>query len=101
MSAGLAETTFATVELDREEIEVALGVDVSWGASDVGVFKRFDGDVTDRNRKDVVEWLAYMPGRFLNVFTPRIATLLESSGEPQDGRPCARALESERTRGVQ
>ena len=87
MSADVAETTFATLQLDREEIEAALGVDVSWDASDVGVFKRLDGDVTDRNSKDVVEWLADMTGRFLNVFRPRIAALLESSGEPQDGRP--------------
>lgn len=72
---------YAALLEDREAIEQALGFPIEWEGNEVIIAKRrFDGELADTSRNDIVQWLVPRVNRMITVFRPRLQTLVKDAG---------------------
>lgn len=69
------------LELDKADIESALGVAVEWRRDRIVTTKNFAGLLMTDSREDVLSWLADRTERFVSVFRPRIDKLIRDSDD--------------------
>ena len=69
---------YAALLEDRETIDQALDFPIEWrGDNLIIASRRFDGELADTSRNDVVEWLAPRVNRMVTVFRPRLQALVK------------------------
>jgi len=85
----LADRLYSRLKDDREEIDAALGVPVDWesdGAKhQVVARKAFPGRLLEDHGDEIRPWLTDHVNRFVTVFRPRLARLVEEEGTATAG----------------
>jgi hypothetical protein len=80
---AIANRIYGALVADRENIEKALGCPVSWESDGskhwVACKQVYHGVLLKEHRAEVKAWLADRANRFINVFRPRIAALLQEA----------------------
>jgi hypothetical protein len=77
----VGDRIYEALEADRENIDAALGCPVVWDSDGskhwVLCKKSYPGVLLTTHRGEVQAWLADVTNRFVNVFRPRIAALMQ------------------------
>lgn len=73
---AVGKRVYEALQDQRDEIIALLGDDVTW--DDWGIIRKcpFAGEMTDLDRRDVVDWLAQQTRLFIGVFRPRLEKLV-------------------------
>jgi hypothetical protein len=80
-AAAIGDRIFAALQDDKEEIERALGIPVTWRSEGkthtIAASTRFPGKLLEERAPELHQFLADRVNRFVNVFRPRLEKLAE------------------------